>query len=319
MGKNWAWGWPIPPKSVISVYNKAMKRLSLNLYWPCFLLFLTAFVCVAAEHPVPLPGDNEIPGWEKEGSPRQFVAQTLFNHINGGAEIFNEFGFRELVVQTYRNNGRDIAVELYRMDDSPAALAMFYQQGGQSEGRPEDDLHIMKSPYQWTIQKGAWFIQLNAPAEARDMETALQAFGESISARIQPKACRIFDLLPQESRLPHSEFLVRGPYAMQPVFTLGEGDILQLEGRHYGVGALYLDSMGKRYTRLLVVYNDASLARKVFSHLEKNLDPYLQIVGKDETHIFFQDFKKEFGSISLEANQIELSFNLAQNPVPVQE
>ncbi len=283
--------------------------------WITFLFTLSAFFTTGfATSPVPLPKEGEIPDWIAEGRQLQFVPSTLFNYINGGAEIFNEFGFQELTVQNYRKGDQEITVELYRMDGGPAALGMFYRQGGQNHGFPSDPDHLTRSPYQWTLQKGCWFVQINAPANARGLEQDMAGFARSIGSQITPQIVLLFDLLPSEKRVAGSEFLVRGPYGMQPVFTFGEGDILQLEGRTFVIGADYSDSREHNLTRLLVLFDSEEKAAGVFGNLKENLDPYLEILKQNGTQIIFRDFKKEYGIIALDGQRLDISLHISEPP-----
>ncbi len=290
-----------------------MRIFFYTLCMACMLLFSADGQCIVALHPH-LPTEQTVPGWKLDGPQIRYVPDSLFNYINGGAEIFNEFGFQELTVQTYRKGDLEITVELYRMDGSPAALGMFYQQGGQNQGKPHDSLHIARSPYQWTLQKGAWFIQLNSPANTRGVERDMTVFAELITAQISAEPIDPFNLLPEENRITGSEFLVRGQYGMEPVFTFGDGDVLQLCGRHFAVGAEYSNVDDHRFTKLIISYEDVVAAERVFRSLDSKLDSTLQILDKSGERIVFRDFKKKFGYIRLAGNRLEIDVNLSRQP-----
>lgn len=279
-------------------------------------LFILLALCSPffASSGIPLPRGEAIPGWEPQGPQLRFIPSTLFNYINGGAEIFNEFGFQELTVQNYQKNGQEITVELYRMDGAPAALGLFYRQGGQNQGLPSDPVHLARSPYQWTLSQGAWFVQINAPANSRNLEREMEAFAADIKAQITPETVHLFDILPTEGRISGSEFLVRGLYGMQPVFTFGEGDILQLAGRRFAIGAEYQDSGALRFTRLIIPYEGENQAAEVFASLKGNLDPYLEILRQDDTRIRFRDFSKKYGVIRLDGQRLDILLHLSRQP-----
>ncbi|MCK7482485.1 MAG: hypothetical protein M0C28_39200 [Candidatus Moduliflexus flocculans] len=52
-----------------------------------------------------LPSDGAAPGWTQDGEPQEFEGEDLYTYIDGGAEIYQEYGFRRVVVQDYRNAG----------------------------------------------------------------------------------------------------------------------------------------------------------------------------------------------------------------------
>ncbi|MCK5095106.1 MAG: hypothetical protein KAR18_10290, partial [Spirochaetes bacterium] len=60
-----------------------------------------------------LPGTNEIREWKEDGSPCKYKGEDLYSYINGGAEIYHEYGFKQVIVQDYtRKNGKSIALEI---------------------------------------------------------------------------------------------------------------------------------------------------------------------------------------------------------------
>ena len=69
----------------------------------------------------PLPAD-EAEGWRPSGSPTVFQGESLYEHINGGADIYYEYGFVEVALEYYGNGDKEVSVEIYRMDDAAAAF-----------------------------------------------------------------------------------------------------------------------------------------------------------------------------------------------------
>ena len=68
-----------------------LKELSL------FIIFL---ICPAMVYPeIRVPQDDFVAGWKRAEKPKVFAKKELFNYIDGGAELFLELGFENLVVQ----------------------------------------------------------------------------------------------------------------------------------------------------------------------------------------------------------------------------
>lgn len=73
-----------------------------------------------------LPADGAVPGWVRDGEPQEFEGEDLYTYIDGGAEIYREYGFRRVVVQDYRDpQGRSVSLEIFEMDSPRAAYGMF--------------------------------------------------------------------------------------------------------------------------------------------------------------------------------------------------
>ncbi len=72
-----------------------------------------------------LPADGCPPGWQHHGQERLFTGSALYQHINGGAELYQQFGFDRLAVQDYARDAHEARVEIYKMNDSAGAAAVF--------------------------------------------------------------------------------------------------------------------------------------------------------------------------------------------------
>ena len=73
-----------------------------------------------------LPRAGEAPGWSSKGEPLVYKGEDLFTYIDGGADIYNEYGFRQVVVQDYGDaSQRTLTLEVFEMADTAAAFGMF--------------------------------------------------------------------------------------------------------------------------------------------------------------------------------------------------
>lgn len=73
-----------------------------------------------------LPEDNEIGNWKRDDLPQEYKGEDLYLYINGGAEIYHEYGFKQVVIQDYVNtNGKSISLEVFEMTDSESAYGIY--------------------------------------------------------------------------------------------------------------------------------------------------------------------------------------------------
>jgi hypothetical protein len=89
-----------------------MKRKLLTGVWLALLLiFPVTAPSQAVDMAVLFP---EIEGWQKDGNPGEFQAENLYEYIDGAAENFLAYGFRQLVVQNYVNSQKHaLCAEIY--------------------------------------------------------------------------------------------------------------------------------------------------------------------------------------------------------------
>ena len=189
--------------------------------------------------PDPFPADGFHGAWQRSDDLLVFTGPELYGHIDGGAEVFLELGFDRLEVQRYGSPSGEVAVELYRMRDPAAALGVYLLKCGAEERRPEIPARHSFNRYQVQLVRGATYVSVQAAGGA-PAEGDLVAFAREVASRL-PGAddLTVLELLPVEGRVEGSERIVRGPFTLQEVMTLGEGDVLQLGGSTTAVAADY--------------------------------------------------------------------------------
>ncbi len=106
----------------------------------------------AAEPPVfKGPGEKlvkEIDGFSITAAPRYFGPETLYDLINGGAEVYTAFGLKEMVTADYTSKekaGVTVTVEIYDMETQKNAKGRFAKflegredKAAAGKGLPED-------------------------------------------------------------------------------------------------------------------------------------------------------------------------------------
>jgi hypothetical protein len=68
--------------------------------------------------------DNNISEYKIE-SEKEFSQNSLWGYINGGADIYLEYGFEHLLVQEINFAGEKIKVEIYKMNSAKSAFGIF--------------------------------------------------------------------------------------------------------------------------------------------------------------------------------------------------
>ncbi|MFZ5979255.1 MAG: DUF6599 family protein [Candidatus Zixiibacteriota bacterium] len=280
------------------------------------VLWLLMAAAITAENAEPvIPGDGIAPGWTRNGHMRTFNQNDLYGHIDGGAELFLEFGFDKLLVQKYTNGDNEIELEIYLMTEPAAALGIYLMKCGRET--PLDDIPCRNTAnsYQLTLVKNRCFIQLNNFNGRKALVPVMTALARSTLEGIEPEdKVLFFENLPGEDLIEHSELLVRGPYGLQPIYTFGEGDIFLLGGKVFGVVGDYRIDSVETYTAIIIPYPDVKAAEKAFHNLNVNLDTYLEIVEQSDRLLVFKDFVDKYGQVILDDNILRIKINLTDKP-----
>jgi len=262
-----------------------------------------------------LPPDGFVEGWQKDASPQRFEKNDLYGHINGGAELFLEFGFEELLVQRYVNGKEEIDLELYLMDSPEAALGIYLMKCGRET--PVEGLSDRNTGdnFQFTIVKGNYFVQVNSfTGEATLLPTMVALARQTLATISENDTVTILENLPKENLVIGSERIVRGPYSLQPIFTFGQGDVLQMKGKIFGVTANYKDAYDSVYSLINILYPDLKSSRKAFDNFVINHDTYLKVIKQSDKKMIFQDYRERFGSAEIKESILEFKVNLINKP-----
>ncbi len=104
-----------------------------------------------------LPGPQLSGGWKISGEPRVFVADNLWEYINGGAEGYLVYNFKTVITADYESaDGVQAVVDIYRMADQLCGFGIYSAERNSlaprvdigSEGYlTENALHFWQGPY----------------------------------------------------------------------------------------------------------------------------------------------------------------------------
>ncbi|PJB81482.1 MAG: hypothetical protein CO090_03180 [Acidobacteria bacterium CG_4_9_14_3_um_filter_49_7] len=246
-------------------------------------------------------------------SRNSYSAENLYGYIDGGAELFLEFGFKELKTVHLTRGKAQLSVEMYQMTEIMSALGIYLAKC--SPETPMDGVVPRNSGdrYQLAVVRGCWFIFINNFDGNRSHLQQMRQLANQLAAQIPDKLMAWPCPLDRKRLVKGSVRLARGPVALQSVYTLGEGDILQLNRQNWAMVADYR-SKGKTETLVLAVYADEPFARKVFSSLLKNLDPYLKVIRSNETAFIFQDYAGEYGIASIHGRILDIRLHVISVP-----
>jgi hypothetical protein len=261
-----------------------------------------------------LPLSSAVPGWEVDARPMLFNGSELYGHIDGGAEIFFEFGFEQLTLQRYRSAVGQVVVECYRMSDPLAALGIYLGRCGRETPDPGFAERHTAGRYQVVFVRERYFVIVDNPAGTPALAPTLVEFARVVAARLPPsQPVHAFDALPEAGLIEGSQRLIRGPVALQAIATLGNGDILQLGGTITAVAGEYAPGTA-RSALIVVTYPDPAAAGKAFRHLVAGLDPEIRPLRTAEQRLVFRDYDGTFAVALLEGARMEIRLHLKQQP-----
>jgi hypothetical protein len=141
---------------------------------------------------------DSVEDWRISDAPEAYMGEDLFKLIDGGADIFHEYGFKQVITQRYHNsNDKIISVEVYEMIDSSAAFGIFslftFKTGKRinfSSGASEGDEFLI-------FWKGNYYVTLSGYEVSKEIKNGFFLIAQSIESKIKsggrPGVVNIFD------------------------------------------------------------------------------------------------------------------------------
>ena len=145
------------------------------------LLLLTSFVPSNQDI---MPPAAAAEGWSLKGELREFPGAALYRHINGGAELYHQYGFETLFVQDYQKGDIDIRVEVYRFKDAEKAAALFREINSGLELGSRFGSACVLDDYQYMFVQNQFIVTVTRFEKSEDSATALEALTDWINHRM---------------------------------------------------------------------------------------------------------------------------------------
>jgi hypothetical protein len=176
----------------------------------------------------------EFPGLElvREGEIMHFEGDSLFNYINGAAEMYHKYGFAEVHVGRYRRDGGAITVDIYRFARPDFAFGMY------STIRPDDPDVVLLGAQGFTFgpviifAKPPYLVNVQTYDESIFTPSDVQAVAAAVDRKLAgtDKLPDTFALFPAAGRIPHSERIFAESF-------LGRGFLTDVYTVDYSLGA----------------------------------------------------------------------------------
>jgi len=182
-----------------------------NLFWfLCFLNFFHAY-CFSQDAAYPTIDESDLPG-AKFYTERTYTSSSLFGYINGGAELYREYGLSGAWVSEIFLNERKFTVEIYRMNGPEEAFGIFSVSRFRCNSTPLLSPFTCQTPYQLQIVAGHFYISIINNSGSKSDSLVLLKIGESIVKKVKQVPADITGYLPNVSPeiINLQAFLVKG-------------------------------------------------------------------------------------------------------------
>ncbi|MFH1069758.1 MAG: DUF6599 family protein [Candidatus Glassbacteria bacterium] len=218
----------------------------------------------AANRPESLENAIQAPaGWEPSGYQGSYAAANLHEYLDGGAERYLGYGFRQLLVREFLENGTayKVIVEIYRLDCPANAFGIYSSDraGKHPQGIGRD---AALGDYLLQFWQDSYFVRIQDIDLAGVSRSRLAEFGRAVSAGLPTGSSQdyppILALLPSRSLDPESVCYFHTRNSLNSFVYLGDDNLLGLDETTQAVTAEYETGAQPATFRLVLIqYQDA--------------------------------------------------------------
>ena len=183
---------------------------------------------------VPVPD-----GWTLVDQEYRYGRDNLWEYINGAAELFLTYRFRELIVADFEQGEAAITVSVYDMSGPLDAFGVFETEKPDKAEVLADDgaAAVLQAPYQGLMFKDRFYVKVEAgggDVSAESLGGAMKEVAEGLpgEAGLPPQLA----VLPEEGRVPGSVAFAGGNFlgfedlrsCLYADYKVGDGDDYRL-------------------------------------------------------------------------------------------
>ncbi len=238
-----------------------------------------------------LPDSAELQDWSNSGETRLAAGKDLYLLIDGGAEIYYEYGFKEVIFQSYSHvNGQSINLEIYEMNNPDAAYGVYTFKTG-SDGIPLDiGQESWLESYFLNSWRGNYIVTVIGLNEDTVTIAGIKKIAGIVDSKIVSASPypQILSYLPRENLRLNSIYYLKGNLALFNYYLFSSANIF---GVQEGVVGEYPD-----HTVFIFQYADKSESEKWYKAAKNHLKISDRFKGYTETGntVSICDVKNQF-------------------------
>jgi hypothetical protein len=152
------------------------------------IALLLAVAAPAAAPEAFAPDCGLVAGWTREGPPRSFDRETLFDYMDGNSEGYFAYGFVLMEGVTCVDDAVDrLVIDVSEMGDADHAWGFFVANRDVRSADERIGAAGQVLPRRATFAKGRFYVEIAASPD-KDHSSALRAFATALEARLPGRA-----------------------------------------------------------------------------------------------------------------------------------
>jgi len=179
-----------------------------------------------------LPNSGEAGHWHKEDATQQYKGETLYDYIDGGADIYHEYGIEEVIVQDYRNpEGKEITLEIFKMIDDEGAYGIYTFKRSTRGREVELGNKGQIEDYYLNFWKNDVLVTLTGFEEEQQTINGLLEIAKAVDTKMEPggKTPALVSLIPKEGVIKQSLKYLKGNIGLYNCYMFSPKNIFKFK------------------------------------------------------------------------------------------
>jgi hypothetical protein len=199
------------------------------------LMLLTAAGAMAEQAPTDLsdflPESGEVAGWTPDDAPKGYRGDGLYQMINGGADIFHEYGFIQVLRAEYVDaRGKPVKLEIYEMGSAAAAYGIYTFNAGDGGKALAIGQEALLGEYYLNFWKGNLMVTLIGLDSEEETVQGIVNLAKAVDARVAKTGERpeLAALLLRDPPAFSQPRYIRGPLGVMNSYIFDTKDIFRV-------------------------------------------------------------------------------------------
>ncbi|MFH1757377.1 MAG: DUF6599 family protein [Pseudomonadota bacterium] len=180
----------------------------------------------------------EVSGWKQAEIPQVFSPQTLYEYINGAADLYLKYDFQDLQVSEYRNDKKaSVTVEVYRHQTPHHAFGIYSQERLAKANFLDIGSQGYSESMVLNFVQGPYYVKINSYNTGADDQEILLTFARQVAQNLEGPSSlpAILSSFPAEGKRKNSEKFIAKDFLGYSFFHSGFTVDYELLGKKFKI------------------------------------------------------------------------------------
>lgn len=183
---------------------------------------------------------------------RILKGQSLYEYINGGAELYHLYNFVEVATSSYETDEREIVLDIYRFETDDDAYGLYSSIKPYGPGNLQLGVEGFSAVNSIDFVKGSYIIRIVGFDESETTKNVIENLAANLDLAIPGSTSKpaTFELFPRHNKIPGSEKILAESFMGRIFLTDFYTMDYNLEGDEVTL-FISKDSNGEKYVKWL--------------------------------------------------------------------